>query len=112
MRYPGRRGWASPPRGGGRATARCASLPEPRRRVSVGWARVASYEDGPPFGWKVGDDDQLVPVPVQQDALTTMRALRAEGLSLRSVADRMAAAGVGISHMGVKKALLARGAGQ
>ena len=35
----------------------------------------------PFFGWKVGDDGQLVPVPVQQDALTTMRALRAEGLS-------------------------------
>jgi putative DNA-invertase from lambdoid prophage Rac len=61
----------------------------------------------PPFGWKVGDDGQLVPVPAQQDALTTMRALRDEGLSLRSVADRMAAAGVGISHVGVKKALAA-----
>ena len=61
----------------------------------------------PPFGWKVGDDGQLVPVPVQQDALTTMRVLRDEGLSLRSVADRMTAAGVGISHVGVKKALAA-----
>jgi hypothetical protein len=36
-----------------------------------------------------------------------MRTLRAKGLALRAIADEMAAAGVQISHMGVKKALAA-----
>lgn len=61
----------------------------------------------PPFGWRVGPDGELAPVPDQQAALQQMRALRAEGMSLRTVAERMAAAGVRISHVGVKKAVAA-----
>lgn len=61
----------------------------------------------PPFGWRVEDDGKLVPVPDQQEALRKMRTLRAEGRSLRSVADYMATTGVRISHVGVKNALSA-----
>jgi putative DNA-invertase from lambdoid prophage Rac len=61
----------------------------------------------PPFGWRVGTAGELVPVPEQQAALKRMRQLRAKGLALRSIATEMAAAGVQISHVGVKKALLA-----
>ena len=60
-----------------------------------------------PFGWRVGEAGDLVEVPDQQQALQQMRALRGQGLSLRSVADQMAAAGVSISHVGVKNALAA-----
>ncbi len=59
----------------------------------------------PPFGWQVGSDGELAPVPDQQEALGQMRALRAEGLSLRTVAERMGEAGVRISHVGVKNAM-------
>jgi putative DNA-invertase from lambdoid prophage Rac len=62
----------------------------------------------PPFGWRVDHDGALVPIPKQQEALCQMRALRAEGMSLRAVADQMAAAGVRISHAGVQKALAAQ----
>jgi hypothetical protein len=36
-----------------------------------------------------------------------MRKLKDQGLALRTIADKMKAAGVPISHVGVKKALLA-----
>src|SRR3954462_7496369 len=66
-----------------------------------------------PFGWRVGEDGQLVPVPEKQVALRQMRALRAEGVSLRGIVDRMAAAGHKIPPQGVKLVLAARrGAGQ
>jgi uncharacterized protein YoaH (UPF0181 family) len=46
-----------------------------------------------------------VPIPEQQAALARMRTLRAEGLSFRAIAERIAAEGVKVSHMGVKNAL-------
>jgi putative DNA-invertase from lambdoid prophage Rac len=64
-----------------------------------------------PFGYQIGEDRALVPVPEQQAALALMRRLRAEGLSLRAIADRLRATGHKISHMGVKAAL-AEAAGQ
>src|SRR6202012_5945003 len=54
----------------------------------------------PPFGWRVGEDGQLVAVPEQQAALVRMRALRAEGSPLRAIAQQMAADGVRSSHAG------------
>lgn len=59
----------------------------------------------PPFGWRVGDDGQLVAEPEQQAALLKMRGLKATGMSLRRVADHMNSIGVRISHVGVKNAL-------
>jgi DNA invertase Pin-like site-specific DNA recombinase len=58
-----------------------------------------------PFGFSVGDDGELVPIPAQQAAIARMRALRAEGMGLMAIAEAMKAEGVRISHMGVKSAL-------
>jgi putative DNA-invertase from lambdoid prophage Rac len=60
-----------------------------------------------PFGFKVGDDGDLVPVPDQQKAIETMRRLRAKGLALRAIAEKLTEAGQPISHQGVKKVLAA-----
>jgi putative DNA-invertase from lambdoid prophage Rac len=59
----------------------------------------------PPFGWRVGDDGELIAIPEQQAALKRMRALRAEGAPLRAIADKITAGGVPISFAGVKKVL-------
>jgi putative DNA-invertase from lambdoid prophage Rac len=61
----------------------------------------------PPFGWRIGDAGELVPVPEQQAAIRRMRKLKDQGLALRVIADTMTASGVQISHVGVKKALAA-----
>ena len=63
-----------------------------------------------PFGWQRGQDGELVPDDAQQQAVKQMHALQAEGLSLRAIAANMVAAGVAISHVGVKNALLAQAA--
>ncbi len=59
----------------------------------------------PPFGWRVSEDGALIADPEQQAALKRMRRMKAQGLALRTIADRMREIGVSISHMGVKKAL-------
>jgi DNA invertase Pin-like site-specific DNA recombinase len=59
----------------------------------------------PPFGWRVGDGGELIAIPEQQRAIRRMRKLKEQGLSLRAIADRMTAAGLQISHVGVKKVL-------
>lgn len=64
-----------------------------------------------PFGWSVEEGGELVPVPNEQEALRQMHQLRAEGLSLRMIADRISANGRCISHVSVKN-LLERGAVQ
>ncbi len=61
----------------------------------------------PPFGWCVGENGQLLPMPEQQAALQQMRTLRAQGMSLRRISDHMEAAGFTLSHVGVKKVLRA-----
>jgi putative DNA-invertase from lambdoid prophage Rac len=58
-----------------------------------------------PFGWRVGEGGELVVDLDQQQALERMRALRADGASLRAIAAAMADEGVQISHEGVKKIL-------
>jgi DNA invertase Pin-like site-specific DNA recombinase len=61
----------------------------------------------PPFGWRVGEAGDLVPVPDQQATIRRMRKLKDQGLALRVIAETMTASGVQISHVGVKKALAA-----
>lgn len=57
-----------------------------------------------PFGWKLGHDKQLVPVPEEQKAIQHMHALHKQGLSLRAIAARLAEAhGVVITHAGIAK---------
>jgi putative DNA-invertase from lambdoid prophage Rac len=60
-----------------------------------------------PWGYRVGEDGALVPIPEQQAAIRRMRKLRDQGLALRAIADQMKASGVSISHAGVKNALTA-----
>ena len=60
-----------------------------------------------PWGYRVGERGELVPIPEQQAALKRMQKLREQGLALRAIADKMKAAGVSISHAGVKNALVA-----
>ena len=60
-----------------------------------------------PWGWKVGDAGDLLAEPTKRAALKQMRKLRAEGASLRAISDKMEAAGVSITHQGVKNALAA-----
>jgi site-specific DNA recombinase len=42
-----------------------------------------------PFGFKVAEDNQLVPDPQEQEALAIMRRLRAAGYSLRDIAAHL-----------------------
>ena len=57
-----------------------------------------------PFGYR-RDGDRLVQVPELQVAIARMKALRAEGASLRAIAEAMKQAGVTISHVGVQNVL-------
>ena len=64
-----------------------------------------------PFGYRIqkGEGDirggQLVPDEREQAAIAQMRALRAEGKSLRAIAAAMQEAGFSISHEGVAEVL-------
>ena len=59
----------------------------------------------PPFGQTVGKNGDLVADQNYQRTVAQIKELREEGLSLRAIADRMAAIGVQISHVGVKSVL-------
>ena len=56
-----------------------------------------------PFGWRVGQDGELVEVPEQQAAVKRARKLRAKGLSLRAIAADLSEKGFRLSHEGVKR---------
>ena len=60
-----------------------------------------------PFGFRRGDDGELVRHEAEQAAIAEMRALRAAGASLRAVADAMNAKSHKISHEGVAGVLRA-----
>jgi putative DNA-invertase from lambdoid prophage Rac len=60
-----------------------------------------------PWGYQIGDDGALVPIPEKQAAIRRMQKLRAQGLALRPIAAAMRKSGVTISHVGVKGVLLA-----
>jgi putative DNA-invertase from lambdoid prophage Rac len=59
----------------------------------------------PPFGYRVGQDGELVPDPAQQAAIARMQAMRAAGAPLRTIADALANGGVPVSFRGVKNIL-------
>ena len=63
-----------------------------------------------PYGWRVTEDGELAELPAQQAAIARMRAMRAEGQSLRAIATAMREAGHPLSHEGVAGVLQARGA--
>jgi hypothetical protein len=54
-----------------------------------------------PFGYRRGEKGELVPHEGGQKAIKQMRCLRAQGRSLRAIADAVQAKGHRISHEGV-----------
>ena len=54
-----------------------------------------------PFGFRLGDDGELIPHEVEQEAVREMVALRAQRRALRAIAAEMRAKGHRISHEGV-----------
>jgi putative DNA-invertase from lambdoid prophage Rac len=61
-----------------------------------------------PFGYRLGDDGELLPHGAEQEAIREMVALRAQGRALRAIAAEMQARGHKISHQGVSDVLRAR----
>jgi putative DNA-invertase from lambdoid prophage Rac len=61
-----------------------------------------------PFGYRLGDDGELVPHEPEQAAIREMVAMKAQRLSLRAIAAELQAKGHQISHVGVQGALRAR----
>ena len=60
-----------------------------------------------PFGYRLGEEGQLVPHEAEQAAVREMVALRAAGKALRAIAEAAQAKGFKISHEGVKGVLRA-----
>jgi len=60
-----------------------------------------------PFGFRIGAEGELVEVPAEQDAIREMVALRAQGKTLRGIAEVMRAKGHRLSHEGVAGVLRA-----
>lgn len=58
-----------------------------------------------PFGFSVGIEGQLVPMPEQQAAIRRMKQLKGKGESLRAIAAAMVKAGFTISYIGVRDVL-------
>ena len=58
-----------------------------------------------PFGYRVGDSGALVEHETEQKAVALIRAMKAEGKSLRKIAEAVQGTGVSISHVGVKEIL-------
>ena len=61
-----------------------------------------------PFGYRRGENGELVPHEGEQQAIRDMAALRTAGQPLRAIAEAMGAKGFRISHEGVKGVLRAR----
>lgn len=65
----------------------------------------------PPFGWSYDADKQLAPVPDQQRALRRIKKLAADGLSPYRISGDLAARGVKLSHVTIRKIVSGRAAG-
>jgi hypothetical protein len=63
----------------------------------------------PPFGFRVDGDGKLVEDPEQLAVVQQMKAMRAEGLSLRAIAAKLAESGTTVSHMAVQRIVNADG---
>jgi putative DNA-invertase from lambdoid prophage Rac len=96
-------------RGSHRLSAIAAAFAEAERdriRERIGQVKADQKSRGRflggtvPFGYRLGDDDELVPVEAQQEAILEMAALQAQGLSLRAIA-----AAIQIGHVGVQGVL-------
>jgi DNA invertase Pin-like site-specific DNA recombinase len=56
-----------------------------------------------PFGWRLGEDGELVPHSPEQVMIQRMVALRRAGRSLRAIANDLGHDGVRLSHAGIRK---------
>ena len=79
-----------------RSVEREAALTEKAKAEALA-GRTADVERNSEYGGRIE----------QQSALRRMQKLRDQGLALRAIAEQMKAAGVSISHAGVKNALAA-----
>jgi DNA invertase Pin-like site-specific DNA recombinase len=92
-------------------------------RENVGAARATLRHRGQqiggskPFGYRLGEAighgqaRQLIPDPVEQAAITDMKAMRANGVSLMDIRDYLRAKGFKISHEGIRGILNRTGPG-
>jgi putative DNA-invertase from lambdoid prophage Rac len=55
-----------------------------------------------PFGFKADAEGRLIEDPAEQAVIGQMKAMRAEGMSLRAIAARLAEAGTSVSHVTVR----------
>ncbi len=62
-----------------------------------------------PFGFRRGEDGELVPHEGEQEAVREMVALRSQGKPLRAIAEAVRTNGLKISHEGVAGVLRAAG---
>jgi putative DNA-invertase from lambdoid prophage Rac len=62
-----------------------------------------------PFGFRRGDDGDLVPHEGEQEAISEIVDLRTQGKPLRAIADAVRVKGIKISHEGVAGVLRAAG---
>lgn len=58
-----------------------------------------------PFGWTLGEAGELVAVPAQQEAISTMRRMHSARASLRTIAEAMRTQGHAVTHMSVRRIL-------
>ena len=58
-----------------------------------------------PFGYRVGEQGDLVEHEAEQKAVALIRELKGEGKSLRGIAEAVQETGISISHVGVKEVL-------
>jgi putative DNA-invertase from lambdoid prophage Rac len=65
-----------------------------------------------PFGFRRGDDGELVPYEAEQEAIREIVSLRAQGNALRAIAQTVAAEGHKLSHEGVARVLRATRCGR
>jgi DNA invertase Pin-like site-specific DNA recombinase len=64
-----------------------------------------------PYGYAVGNEGELVPVPEQQQAIKRMIKLREQGLSLRAIQAKLAERGITLNHNTIDHALRSAEAG-
>jgi putative DNA-invertase from lambdoid prophage Rac len=63
------------------------------------------YTGAVPFGFAVGANRKLVPLPEEQAAIKRIHKLRAEGQSLRKIAADLAQRGIKLSHVTIGRVL-------
>ena len=78
--------------------------------MKAGQRQLGRYLGGSrPFGFKAAADGRLIEDPAEQAVIRQMKAMRADGMSLRAIAARLAEAGTRVSHVTVQAIVNADG---